>query len=740
MRKVLAVVLAVASLAVLPGRAPTVHAASCAPHTLDAGSLNAVFNQVGAGATPSQAGFGGGDYPHAYPLPDGRVLWLFQDLHFSNDNDLRDSTTNAAHNAGLIEAGDCFTILGGRGLDLIGDSLTQDSRRWFWPMDGEIGYDGNLWVFMVEMYNPNGTGAQAPAAPVATWLAKINPNTLNVVSFAKAPNSSPSLYGWSVVSTDQYSYLYGHCYRQFIHAPTSSAQFDSACMPHEYLARVPVGHFDAAPEYWNGSGWTTNAAAAVSVFSRGAANPMSVQWFGDVFVNVTKNDEWWGTTISVDRSPTPQGPWQTVQTINVLGDRKCQTNCGNYGAFLMPWLDASGKMTIALSNGGDFALWRANAFLYRPTFYSVPVPAMSPSGSAATPPAFTVAGSGAGFVPVDPERLVDTRKPAQQFGRLNPGAPATLDLRGRVPAGTTAVALNLTSDQTAGPGFVRAFACNQAEPSTSNLNPAVGQAVTNAAIVPIGDGRICFTASVATDLLVDLNGWLTTTSNVGLVSTSRRVADTRSGQGGSTRLSPGTSIEVPVVPSGSTAVAVALTVTAVNPWGDGYVTVWPCGVAQPTVSALNPKHGITRPNLVNVRVGTGGKVCLYSFGDTDLIVDVVGEYRPGASSRYVPVGPVRLQDSRVNGHHRHPSNLSEVVALGNVTAAQVNLTATETAGAGYLTAYPCLTSQWPGTSNSNYLPLDTVGSSALLPPSRGYGCVYSSVPAQIVVDLFGVWT
>jgi hypothetical protein len=21
----------------------------------------------------------GGDYPHSYPLPDGRVLWLFQD-------------------------------------------------------------------------------------------------------------------------------------------------------------------------------------------------------------------------------------------------------------------------------------------------------------------------------------------------------------------------------------------------------------------------------------------------------------------------------------------------------------------------------------------------------------------------------------------------------------------------------------------------------------------------------------
>ena len=94
-----------------------------------------------------------------FPLPDGRKLWLFQDMFFSADNDLRDSLTFAAHNAGMVQQGECFTILGGRGRDLIGDAQTVDGRTWFWPLDGEIGVDGNLWIFMVEMNNPSGGGA-----------------------------------------------------------------------------------------------------------------------------------------------------------------------------------------------------------------------------------------------------------------------------------------------------------------------------------------------------------------------------------------------------------------------------------------------------------------------------------------------------------------------------------------------------------------------------------------------------
>jgi hypothetical protein len=726
-----------ATAAVVADATPASATPGCGTGALNETQLDQVFANPGVGATPSQRGFAGGDYPHAFPLPDGRILWMFQDLQFNNDNVL-ETNNNAVHNGALVQEGNCWFIQGSQGRDFIGDLLTQDSRRWFWPLDGEIGYDGKLWIFMAEMFNPNGTGATQGALPMRTWLAIVDPVTLTQLYFEPATDDSARLFGWSVVSTDQYSYLYSQCYRQFVNAPTSVAQFDSSCTPRSYLARVPVGHFDAAPEYWNGSGWTSNAAAAVAIVNRNVAYPMSVQWFGDTFVSVTKVDEWWGTVLNIDRAPAPQGPWTTVQTRSVLADRKCAPNCGNYGAFLMPWLDNSGQMVVALSNGGDFNLWRANASLYRPTFYTFPIPAAA-GGSAATPPAFTAGAGTGGFVAVDPERLIDTRTAGQAFGRLQPGATYTLDLAARMPAGATAVALNLTTDRSAADGWVRAFPCNDAEPPTSNVNPVGGQVITNAAIVPLGAGRVCFTTLAPTDLIVDLNGWIATSSNVGLVSvTARRVADTRIGLGGSPRLQPGQTLQLPVVSPG-TAVAVALSITAVDPSTNGYITAWPCGTTRPTVSNLNPVAGVTRPNLANVRVGSGGAVCVFSLEATDLIVDLVGEYRAGSGAKYAVVRPQRLLDTRPFNHRFHQSNLSEVIPLGSIVAAQVNLTATETSAAGFLTAYPCLTTPWPGTSNTNYAAADTSAAAALMIPSRGYGCVYSLVPTQLVVDIFGVW-
>jgi hypothetical protein len=716
--------------------------ASCAAGTqLGAADLNSAFSKPGLGASGGAQGFGGGDYQHAYPLPNGRVLWLFQDLYFSDDNDLNEPPNNAAHNSGLIEQGSCFTILGTQGRDFIGDAQTIDSERWFWPLDGEIGFDGNLWIFMAEMYNPAGTGASLGALPVKTWLAIIDPDTLQQVYFQPAADAgaSPALYGWSITSDDHYSYLYGHCYRQFVHDVNGPGQFDASCMPNSYVARVPLGHFDVQPAYWNGKDWVNNAAAAVPVMSRPIADPVSVQWFGDVWVSVTKAGDWWGSTVFVDVAAKPQGPWTNVQSIPVLGSRKCSSGCANYSAFLLPWLDSNGQLIVAISNGGDYPLWLANAALYRPTFFNIDVPGATMPVST---PLFPTPAGTAGFLAVDPVRLLDTRIAGQSSPRLSKNGLAVLDLHpSGIPTGATAVAFNVTTVDTDSNGFVRVYPCSLPEPATSNVNQVVGRTQTNAAIVPIGSGTICFRSSSAVDLVVDLNGWLTTSSDVGLQPvTSTRLVDTRSGLGGNRRLHPGQMIQVPVVDPASPATAVSLNVTAVDPSLAGYVTVWPCGAAQPNVSNLNPEPLITQPNLVNVRVGSGGTVCLYSSEETDLVVDLLGEYQPGAAARYSALVPQRVLDSRGDAAPRHSSNDSFIVALGSVVAAQVNLTATDAGHAGYLTGYPCLTDQWPGTSNVNYGRDTASANSALLTGSRGFACVYSSTSTNLVVDIFGIWT
>ena len=202
-----------------------------------------------------------------------------------------------------------------------------------------------------------------------------------------------------------------------------------------------------------------------------------------------------------------------------------------------------------------------------------------------------VAGGNAGFAAVDPVRLVDTRDHQPPYlplitWRHDPSRPARYR-----STGTTAVALNLTSVNS-DDGYITAHPCSSPRPETSNLNPAPNIVVTNSTIVPIGDGEVCFWSYAATDLIVDLNGWLTTTSNVGLQPVpARRLVDTRSGQGGSTRLAADQTIVVPVVPAGSPVTAVQLNLTAVQPAADGFVTAWPCGTPLPTVSNLNPAAG-----------------------------------------------------------------------------------------------------------------------------------------------------
>lgn len=371
----MAVVVVLGSLVALQGRDTPPAAAACAPRNLSATRLNEIFARPGIGRTATARGFAGGDYQRVYALPGGRNLWLFQDMFFSNDNDLRDTLDDAAHNAGLVQTGTCWTLVGGpRMRNYIGSSLTTPLYRWFWPMDGEVGADGALWIFMAEMKNPNGTGATWGARPVGTWVARVHPTTLQVLSFAPARNAGTRLYGWSVVSNATHSYLYGHCYRQFINRVDGVGQFDAGCMPSTYLARVPKGQFNAAPQYWNGTRWTTNRHGAAPVMTRGHANPMDVQRFGDVYVNVTKVDDWWGVVIFVDRASRPQGPWTQVQAIDAFELRRCTSACGNYHAHLLPYLDRRGRMVVSISNGGRFDLWQQNAYLYRPGFLAVPVP------------------------------------------------------------------------------------------------------------------------------------------------------------------------------------------------------------------------------------------------------------------------------------------------------------------------------------------------------------------------------
>ena len=100
------------------------------------------------------------------------------------------------------------------------------------------------------------------------------------------------------------------------------------------------------------------------------------------------------------------------------------------------------------------------------------------------------------------------------------------------------------------------------------------------------------------------------------------------------------------------ASAVVLNLTALDATAAGYVTAYPCGSTLPDVSNLNYTPGTAIANAATVPIGTGGKVCLYTYSAINLIADINGWYP--ANSDFTPTTPTRLLDTRPNrtGHRR----------------------------------------------------------------------------------------
>lgn len=346
---------------------------ACAADT-SAAALDAFFAADGA------AGLAGGDYPHVIALPDGRLLWLFQDAFLGDDSMLFGD--RFAHNAALVQDGSCFRLLpagGGEGTSFVGSWVERSLSSWIWPLDAEIGADGYLWLYLAEVQNADGTGAAKGARPIGTWRARFSLPDLQLVDMEPASDRSRSLYGYSIVSDLEWTYLFGHCYRQF---GTVEYGFSTECSPYAYLARVPKGQMDLAPEYWDGDGWSDHRDDAQPVLTAERSMPVSVERFGDVYVAASKEDDWFGNDIVVRTAALPQGPWTEVARFTP--ELRCDT-CNDYGAFVLPHLQGD-QVVIAYSNNAwDMGDAIVDGSLYRIDVTAVDVPGVSAASLAHTP-------------------------------------------------------------------------------------------------------------------------------------------------------------------------------------------------------------------------------------------------------------------------------------------------------------------------------------------------------------------
>ena len=387
------------------------------------------------------------------------------------------------------------------------------------------------------------------------------------------------------------------------------------------------------------------------------------------------------------------------------------------------------------------------------------------AGLAGTVPAtaqesFTVTADPGAYNALAPRRICDTRagNPSGLTGdaaqctdkTLTAGHVLTIkvaDTQFDVPAGATAAVLNVTAVNATAKGYLTVFPAGRSAPTASNLNFPAGVTVPNLVEVGLGTGsdagEVSLVSNVGTDVVVDLEGYVDTAAGgAGLykpLATPARICDTRAGNpsaltggaaqcdGGSSNpgrtLAPNTPLEVTVdgvggVPASGVS-AVVLNVTAVEPTGRGYVTVYPAGGSAPLASNLNVQAGQVRPNRVIVPVSAAGDIDIVASTTTDVIVDVSGWYTdaggtPGA--QFVPEpSPVRICDTRAgnpsgltgdaaqcNGGAGNPgaaigpggtltvevTNDSGAGVPADATAVVLNVTAVDPSAQTYLSIYP----------------------------------------------------
>ena len=206
-----------------------------------------------------------------------------------------------------------------------------------------------------------------------------------------------------------------------------------------------------------------------------------------------------------------------------------------------------------------------------------------------------------------------------------------------------------------------------------------------------------------------------------------------------------------VVPS--IATAASLNITAVTPSGPGFLTVWPCGVERPLASNLNFVAGDVIPNGVIAPIGSNGKVCIYAFAETELVVDVAGWFEGDAFVGATPQRSVDTRDGTGGQLGQLVENAPLTIKVTNIaaktaggadtlvpmttSAVALNVTVVNPAAAGFVTVYPCDVPR-PLASNVNFVAGQVVANGVVAPAgSNGEVCVYSLSATDIVVDLAG---
>jgi len=177
----------------------------------------------------------------------------------------------------------------------------------------------------------------------------------------------------------------------------------------------------------------------------------------------------------------------------------------------------------------------------------------------------------------------------------------------------------------------------------------------------------------------------------------------------------------------------------------GFLTTWPTGQSQPTVSTLNASTGAITANAAMVPAGTNGDVDVFVTDNTDLVIDVNGYFAPPASGglSFHTLLPCRVIDTRNPPGSQPFMGEFDINVFFQGCAAPlpaqayvVNATVVPPQPLDYLTLWKQGASQ-PLVSTLNASDGAITSNMAIVPVNNGFISTFVPQSSHLVVDISG---
>jgi hypothetical protein len=475
-----------------------------------------------------------------------------------------------------------------------------------------------------------------------------------------------------------------------------------------------------------------------------------------------------------------------------IGSLSCSTAGCGAGTVAITYtaanpLPASGVDTITAQNHPTATVTVTDTYTYSGT---TPPPVANP------------------YTAITPFRVCDTRPTSQGItanqcdNAANPAGfgpigttPRVVTIQGfgspAVPAGATAVVVNVTAIAPTKKTFVTLYPDGSGNPGTSNLNVLAGHVVANLVEVGLSTaGKIdVFNPVGSINVAIDIEGYVSSASTAlyNSLAAPVRICDTRAPGGAVISTQCNASGANPILASSpltfnvhtgtdgipsSGVIAVVFNLTAILPSQPTVLTAYPSDVSRPLASNINLNPGTAVPNRIIVPVsstGTIGDVSIWNgVGSVNVAVDIGGWFQVSSGKKFTPLArPFRV----CNTQNGNPSDGGETTGCVKATvsggsvlnidvtgldgipqagtagapfAIVANVTAVNATKATFVTVYPGPdTSPVPNASDINVASLQPVPNLVVVGVDQSDGTInlYNALGnVNLIVDIYGYYS